>query len=300
MGYAFISYSTANQSAADSLRALFAKNGIPTWMAPYDIPVGSHYAQVISNALKGCACLVLVLTNQAQDSIWVAKEVERAIHYRKPIMPLQLGEVALNDEFELYISTDQILPVKRIDESGEDIRRILAAVKACTGQEAAPVTVTSAQITFDTANLRTFASCGKEGSVFKVSHDAPEVAAVQVNFEPTRLRSQIPDFAGIYWLKQPALDIRDCKCIRFRARSRDGGIGSLCVELKPEGKAWMHERFECTLTADWQEFSIDTAAFRMAKTLSCLEEITFVLRPEDFTNEEQLTGQLELADIVIE
>ena len=300
MGYAFISYCTANQSEADSLRVLFAKNGIATWMAPYDIPVGSKYAQVISNALKGCACLVLVLTSQAQDSIWVAKEVERAIHYRKPVMPVQLGDVVLNDEFELYISTDQILYVKRIDESSEDIRKILAAVKACTGQDATPVTVTPAQITFDMADLRTFASCGKEGSVFKVSQDVPEQATVQVNFEPTRLRSQIPDFAGIYWLKQPAVDIRGCENIRFRARSADGGIAGICVELKPEGKAWMHESFEFALTADWQEFTIDTAAFRMKKTLACLEEITFVLRPEHFANEEQLTGKLELADIVIE
>ena len=44
MGYAFISYSTKNQSAADAMRALFNKHDIDTWMAPYDIPAGSEYA----------------------------------------------------------------------------------------------------------------------------------------------------------------------------------------------------------------------------------------------------------------
>ena len=72
MGYAFISYSTANQDAADAVRTLFHKNGIEAWMAPYDIPAGCEYAEVIADALAGCACLVLVLTAKAQDSVWVA------------------------------------------------------------------------------------------------------------------------------------------------------------------------------------------------------------------------------------
>ena len=56
----------------DCLTGLFHKNGIEAWMAPYDIPAGCEYAEVIADALAGCACLVLVLTAKAQDSVWVA------------------------------------------------------------------------------------------------------------------------------------------------------------------------------------------------------------------------------------
>ena len=295
MGYAFISYSTRDQVSADALRALLAKNGIQTWMAPYDIPIGSKYAQVISAALKGCACLVLVLTNDSQDSIWVGKEVERAIHYRKPVMPVQLGDVVLNDEFELYISTDQIIPVRRIEESNPDIQKILSAICAYVGQDVLPPVEEEAPW-FDLTKLRTFASCGREGSVFKVSA-AEDALHVDVNFEPTRLRKEIPDYAGAYCLTQP-LDIRGKQCIRFRARAT--GICAMTVELKPEGKAWMHEQFAMALTENWQDFSVNTADFAFPKTLSCLEEITFVLRPEDFADEELLQGSLELRDLVIE
>ncbi|MBR4050472.1 MAG: toll/interleukin-1 receptor domain-containing protein [Clostridia bacterium] len=85
MGYAFISYSTKNKDSADGIKSLFNKNGIETWMAPNDIPAGSKYAEVISKALKNCSCLVLLLTNNSQNSLWVAKKVERAINYKKVI-----------------------------------------------------------------------------------------------------------------------------------------------------------------------------------------------------------------------
>ena len=103
MGYVFISYSTANQESADAIRNLFSKHGFATWMAPYDIPPGQKYAEVINRAIKGCDCFTLLLTQKSQDSVWVAKEVERAVHYRKLLIPISLESVVLNDEFE-YIT----------------------------------------------------------------------------------------------------------------------------------------------------------------------------------------------------
>jgi len=135
MGYAFISYSSKDQPVADSVRELFKKKGITTWMAPYDIPVGSKYALVISKALKECACLVLLLTNASQSSTWVSKEVERAISYNKVIIPIQLESLVLNDEFEFYISTDQIIAINIIDENSSELQKILTSVTACTGTE---------------------------------------------------------------------------------------------------------------------------------------------------------------------
>ena len=132
-GYAFISYSTKNQAAADSIRELLKRKGIATWMAPGDIPAGSKYAQVINRAVKECSCFVLVLTEDAQNSVWVAKEVERAINYRRPIIPVQLEDVTLNDEFELYISSDQLVAIRKIDEDSEEVQRLLAGIIPYTG-----------------------------------------------------------------------------------------------------------------------------------------------------------------------
>lgn len=144
-GYAFISYSTKNQAAADAIRELLKRKGIATWMAPGDIPAGSKYAQVINRAVKECSCFVLVLTEDAQSSVWVAKEVERAINYRRPIIPVQLEDVTLNDEFELYISSDQLVAIRKIDEDSEEVQRLLAGIIPYTGATASPSPVCNSE-----------------------------------------------------------------------------------------------------------------------------------------------------------
>ncbi len=102
-------------------------------MAPYDIPAGSKYAQVISRAIKECSCFLLLLTNAAQESTWVAKEVERAINYRKVIIPVQLEPMTLNDEFEFYISTDQLTRINPEGGNEEALAQIIASVGLCVG-----------------------------------------------------------------------------------------------------------------------------------------------------------------------
>lgn len=133
--YVFISYSNKNQLEADSVRHLFDNEGIDTWMAPWSIPAGSIYAKEINKAIKNCACFVLLLTEEAQNSIWVSKETERAVHYNKPIIPVQLGRVVLNDEFELYISTAQVIMISKIDIHIPEIEKLLNAAGAYTGKQ---------------------------------------------------------------------------------------------------------------------------------------------------------------------
>lgn len=131
--YVFISYSTKNQPEADAMRKLLNDAGIRTWMAPSDIPVGKKYAQVITQAIRRCTCCLLILSDDAQNSVWVPKEIERAVHYRKPIFPVQLDGAILNDEFELYISTDQIVAVNKIDRNAPEVKKLLDSIALQTG-----------------------------------------------------------------------------------------------------------------------------------------------------------------------
>lgn len=133
MGYAFISYSTKNQSFADDMRELFHNHGIETWMAPYDIPVGNKYAAVITNAIRNCSCFVLLLSNDSQKSDAVDSEVELAVlTYKKSIITIELEKVELNDSFTFYIHNKQIIAVHKIDESSKEIKQVLTAVRAYT------------------------------------------------------------------------------------------------------------------------------------------------------------------------
>lgn len=127
-----MSYSSENRDVVDKMTGLFAKNNIDCFIAPDDIPAGSVYADAINKAIKHCSCLVLLLTKEAMSSSWVAKEVERAINYKRVVIPVKLEDLVLNDEFEFYISTAQMISVNDIDKADEDVQRLLSTVKAHT------------------------------------------------------------------------------------------------------------------------------------------------------------------------
>jgi hypothetical protein len=321
MGYAFISYSTKNQVSADAMRNLFKKYHIDTWMAPYDIPAGSEYAEVLFDALIGCSCLVLMLTDVSQNSQWVKKEVNIAISNGKTVIPVKLEDIELNRSMKLYLNDQQIIPVHVIDDRSVEIQKILNSVLAFVGgakvNAAADGTASEKveppalmgdrmdtdpkeKIFFDMRQVRSFASCGNETTVFKVKKSADgQGISVAVNFEKTRLRTEIPEYAGVYYLKHPAIDVSKLTQISFRARSEDTSIETVWVEIKPKGKAWMHETFEFCLSSEFEEFVIDLADFQFPETIKCLEEVTFVLKPASFTNEDCLTGKFELERLSI-
>ena len=135
MAYVFISYSSKNQMAADHFKKILDCNGIHSWMAPGDIPLGSKYAQVINKAIRNSSGLLLLLTDNAQKSIWVPKEVERAINYQKPLIPVMLEDVILNDEFEFYICNDQGIAISQIDEKTPEMQQVLAILRKITSEE---------------------------------------------------------------------------------------------------------------------------------------------------------------------
>jgi len=126
--YAFISYSSKNQKMADAVRQLFIEKKIACWMAPYDIPAGSKYAYVINDALENCACFVLLLTQAAQESQFVEREVERAITYKKPIVPIQLEEMQLNSGFKYYLGESQIIALPDIRMDSAEFNRVVNGI----------------------------------------------------------------------------------------------------------------------------------------------------------------------------
>lgn len=128
MGYAFISYSSKNKILADSMRDILNKNNIATWMAPYDIPTGSEYADVLYDALLNCSCLVLMITDVSQNSKWVKKEVNIAVSNSKPIVPIKLEDIELNNSMKLYLNDQQMEFVPYIDENLLEVQKIIRSI----------------------------------------------------------------------------------------------------------------------------------------------------------------------------
>lgn len=98
-------------------------------MAPYDIPAGSRYAYVINDALENCTCVVLLLTNASQSSQFVEREIERAITYKKPIIPLQMEDLELNSGFKFYIGSSQIIAVPEIRRDAPAVNQAISGIR---------------------------------------------------------------------------------------------------------------------------------------------------------------------------
>lgn len=119
MGYAFISYSSSENQIANQFRNLLHNNQLQTWMAPHDIPVGSEYSLVIDDAISNCSCLVVLLSNASQNSVWVSKEAEWACRHSKPIVPIAIEDITLDSTFEFLL--DDTVPWKIFDFNTDSV-----------------------------------------------------------------------------------------------------------------------------------------------------------------------------------
>lgn len=99
----FISYSSKNAPTAQAICHELEDNGIRCWMAPRDIPVGSKYATVITQAIKECKAVVLVFSEQSAISPWVESEINIAFSNRKPIIPYKIDLATLENYDEFYL-----------------------------------------------------------------------------------------------------------------------------------------------------------------------------------------------------
>ncbi len=131
--YVFISYKVEDSDDASWVKSTLESNGIQCWMAPDSIPGGSSYATEIENAIKNCTAFVLVLSERAQSSKWVSKEVDRAINFGKRVLPFTLDNAPLKDDFSFYLSN-----VQRYDATTDKLVAMQTMIEAIRAEFNAP------------------------------------------------------------------------------------------------------------------------------------------------------------------
>jgi hypothetical protein len=115
-GYsAFISYASENREKADEICASLEGRGLVCWMAPRDVRAGREYADEIILGLERSAAVVLVLSEAANTSVFVLREVERAVSKEINVVPVRIEEVTPSPGLELFISGTHWLDVWRGD-----------------------------------------------------------------------------------------------------------------------------------------------------------------------------------------
>lgn len=102
---AFISYASADRDKAEAICQSLESRGFRCWIAPRDLRAGREYGEEIIYGIGSSRCLVLVLSESANESTFVRREVERAVSKRKPVFPVRIEEVMPSPGLELFVST---------------------------------------------------------------------------------------------------------------------------------------------------------------------------------------------------
>ena len=103
----FISYASANINVATELRDHLEAAGLKCWMAPRDIPAGAEYGAEFMKGLEDCRVFLLCLSEESNKSQHVAREVERAVNKKLPILTYQYKKVELTKSMEYFLASTQ-------------------------------------------------------------------------------------------------------------------------------------------------------------------------------------------------
>ena len=103
----FISHARDDHAVAEQICRLLEENGIGCWIAPRNVDAGRDYADQILDGIESTRVMVLLLSGPANDSVFVKREVERAISKGKVVIPFRIQEVQPSRSLELFISNHQ-------------------------------------------------------------------------------------------------------------------------------------------------------------------------------------------------
>ena len=101
----FISYASKDKPKADAACAVLEARGIRCWIAPRDVLPGRPYGEAILDAIHGCRVMVLILSSNANQSLHIPKEVERAVSRGVTIVPLRIEDVTPGRSLDYFIGS---------------------------------------------------------------------------------------------------------------------------------------------------------------------------------------------------
>lgn len=134
----FVSYASPDRDVAFRIVEFLEQNGISCWVAPRDVAPGVDYGRAIIDAIEQSRALVLILSDQSNDSQFVQKEVERAVSKTKAVLPVRIREVTPSGSLEFFISTAQWVDAWK-SPMEQHLLPLVNAIKAIGNPGAAPV-----------------------------------------------------------------------------------------------------------------------------------------------------------------
>ncbi len=103
----FISFASQDESTALRICQLLEDRGVRCWISCRDMSPGVEYGAEIIREIERADAVVLLLSEHANESKFVKREIERAVSKSKAVFPVRLRQVQPCHALELFISSPQ-------------------------------------------------------------------------------------------------------------------------------------------------------------------------------------------------
>lgn len=126
----FISHSSKDANIANAICNTLEANNIKCWIAPRDIRPGSIWANSINDAIENSKAMVLVFSENSNNSTQVAKELNLAINNELIILPFKIDNTNPTGGMKYYLSDTHWLDAinGNIKDEIEDLKDVLFSV----------------------------------------------------------------------------------------------------------------------------------------------------------------------------
>jgi len=131
----FISHASRDRKMANTLCQSLESRGLNCWIATRDIEPSEAYQDAIVSALEECSVMVLVFSNNANNSQEIKKEIALASQYLIPVIPVRIEDVLPQGGYQYELANRQWIDLFQDWEGSID--RIVQRVNRTAPDEAA-------------------------------------------------------------------------------------------------------------------------------------------------------------------
>jgi hypothetical protein len=130
----FISYSTKDKKIAQRICDTIEDNGLKCWIAPRDISHGVSFPKQIVSGIKSATLILLIYSQNAQNSEYVNKEMYTAFSNRKHILPVLIDGTEPSGRMKFFLKIHQWLtaypnPEDYFDTIVKDAKRLCEEIR---------------------------------------------------------------------------------------------------------------------------------------------------------------------------
>ena len=139
----FISYSSSDETIAETICNALEARGLSCWISGRDIGGGKNFQELIPKAIRAARVMLLVFSSSANNSKEIKKEIALAGRYHLTVVPVRVEDVAPGDAFAYEFSTRQWIDLfkdweREIERLAAQLRTTLVETTPHSGPKTEP------------------------------------------------------------------------------------------------------------------------------------------------------------------